>query len=94
MHILSPVQLPFLNQQQEENEHRHDFMIDLHESYVAKLEFKLATPGSVSDTLPTVLWSSASQCYIPTRISLKAFLVLEKNFMRFNVYKHGGQLAQ
>ena len=42
-----------------ENDHSIDFMINLHESYVAKLGFKLAIPGSA---LLTVLWSS--NCWV------------------------------
>ena len=38
-------QLPFLNQQQEENNHRNYFMINLHESNMAGLGLKLMTPG-------------------------------------------------
>ena len=40
VHILSPATD---NQQQRENDHRNDFMIDLHESYVTMLEFQLQT---------------------------------------------------
>ena len=35
---------------------RNDFMINPHESYVAELAFKFATPGSVVRALITVLY--------------------------------------
>ena len=44
--------MPFLNQQNGENDHRNDSMINLHESNVAKLGFELAIPGSAV-RLPT-----------------------------------------
>ena len=39
-------QLLFLNQGKLENGRRNDFMINLHDSYAAKLGFKLVIPGS------------------------------------------------
>ena len=44
-------QLSFLNQQKGENDCRNDFVISIHESYVAKLGFKLATHHRQSDAI-------------------------------------------
>ena len=39
-------QLPFLNQQDGDNDHRNEFIANLHGSYEAELEFELTIPGS------------------------------------------------
>ena len=44
-------QPPYLNQRKGvENKHRNDFVINLHESYVSKLEVELVSPGSEVQT--------------------------------------------
>ena len=45
MHTVLPAAKK-LNQQTGKNDYKNDFMINLHESYVAELGFELATPGS------------------------------------------------
>ena len=42
---------------------RNDFMINPHDSYVAELAFKFATPGSVVRALMTVLYVKPDKLY-------------------------------
>ena len=50
-----------MNQLDGENDHRYDFRINLHKSYMAKLRFKLVITGPAVRHLLTVLWSPAVQ---------------------------------
>ena len=52
--------LPFLNLGKGENGHRNGLMINIHESYVAKLGFKLANPDSAVRHAMTALWNLLS----------------------------------
>ena len=50
--------MPFLNQQKQ-NDKRNDFMINLQDSYVAELGFKLVIPGSGPEVIK--LFSCSTQ---------------------------------
>ena len=54
-------QLPFLNQRKGENDYRNDFIINLHESYVAELRFKLLSlKSAVRRTSDCAIYSAVA----------------------------------